>query len=342
VLRAVYARDPSFVHPDVAFLRRVMDGRAAFLRHGAARAFAIPGRAFALAFVDPRVQEKTGAAVGSIGFLEAVSEEAATGVLDPAWEWLASRGVREAWTPFNGNPFFGVGLREDRFDESPFVGCAHQPSRYRSFLEGTGFHRITAYLNYEIDLTGDAWRDAPGDVDGVTFRRASRQGFRDEVMRFMRLHNDAFREVWGEAEVSPEEAVELMGRARLAVVPELFQFAVSPTGDDIGMVLCMPNVNEVLAPQRRPITSPSGVAKMAVRRRRVRTLGLLSVGVHPAHQGRGIGTALVARACHAAARLGYRTMEYALVADSNDASKSTVARFGGKLCRTFGVYAKEL
>jgi hypothetical protein len=35
-------------------------------------------------------------------------------------------------------------------------------------------------------------------------------------------------------------------------------------------------------------------------------------------------------------------MEYALVAESNEASKSTVARFGGKLCRGFGVYGKEL
>jgi len=40
--------------------------------------------------------------------------------------------------------------------------------------------------------------------------------------------------------------------------------------------------------------------------------------------------------------LGYERMEYALVAESNEASRSTVERFDGKLCRTFGVYEKEL
>ena len=50
----------------------------------------------------------------------------------------------------------------------------------------------------------------------------------------------------------------------------------------------------------------------------------------------------VARACRAAHDLGYRRLEYALVGESNEASKSTIARFGGKLCRTFGVYRKEL
>ena len=162
-----------------------------------------------------------------------------------------------------------------------------------------------------------------------------------QVARFMSLHNEAFRDVWGEAVVSREEAIEVMARARLAIDPSLFQFAVAD-GEDIGMVLCMTNVNEVIAPQHATLTSPSGVWKMATRRRRAKTVGLLSVGVLPEHQSRGIGTALVARACRAAARRGFRRMEYALVAESNDASKSTAERFGGKLCRRYGVYRKEL
>ncbi|MCA1832728.1 MAG: GNAT family N-acetyltransferase [Actinomycetota bacterium] len=342
VLRAVYGADPAFVHPDVGFLRRVLSGRAAYLRHGTARAFALRGDAFAVAFVDPRLQHRTGRPIGSIGFLEATSQDAAGGVLDAACDWLRSHGVQEAWTPFNGNTFFGVGLREDRFGEPPFVGCAHQPSSLCSWLEVAGFRRVAGYRNYEIDLTGNAWRGPSSRPPaGVSFRTAVRRRFREEVATFMDLHNAAFQEVWGESEFSREEALELMGRARLAIPPSLFQFAVAD-GREVGMVLCMPDVNEVLAPQRRTLTSPSGVWKMAARRRKVRSAGLLAVGLDPAWQGRGIGTALVARACEEAARLGFERVEYALVAESNDASKSTVARFGGKLCRTFGVYAKQL
>ena len=341
VLHRVYAGDSHFVRPDVAFLTRVLSGRAGYLRHGRARAFCVPGEAFAVALVDPRVQEKHGLAVGSIGYFEATGQDAAVEILRPASGWLASEGVREAWAPFNGNPFFGVGLREDRFDEPPFIGCAHQPSTYCSHLEAAGFTRMTGYLNFEFDLTGDDWRRPRPEAPGVTFRPASRTRFRDEVASFMSLHNDTFRDVWGEAAVSPEEAIQLMGRARLAVRPSLFQFAVAD-GKDVGMVLCMPDLNEVIAPHRSPLTSPSGVWKMATRRRRARTVGLLSVGVLPTYQARGIGTALIRRACDAAARLGFDRMEYALVAESNDPSKSTAARFGGKLCRRFGVYRKEL
>jgi GNAT superfamily N-acetyltransferase len=337
VLARVYADDPAFVHPDVGFLRRLLEGDAAYLKHGRARAFAVPGEAFAMGFVDPRVQAKTGVAVGSIGFFEAIGREPAVRVLSAACTWLAGHGVVTVLAPFNGNPFYGVGLREDRFGEPPFVGCAHQPAEYPPFLEAAGFTRATGYLNFEIDLE----QAGPPKIAGVGFREASRRRFRDEIARFMSMHNDAFRDVWGEAEVSAEEALELMGRAKLAIPRPLFQFAVVD-GRDVGMVLCMPDVNEVAAPQRAPLTSASGVWKMATRRRRVRTVGLLSVGVLAEYQGRGIGTALVARACEAARTLGFARMEYALVAESNEASKSTVARFGGKLCRRFGVYAKEL
>jgi GNAT superfamily N-acetyltransferase len=341
VVRRAYAHDPTFVHPDVGFLSRLLSGRAAYLRHATARALAVGSEAFAVGFVDPRVQRKHGRAVGSIGFFEAVSRDAALEVLDLACEWLSSRDVAEVWTPLNGNPFYGVGLREDRFEERPFLGCAHQPSVYLSSVRDAGWRRVGGFSNFEIDVTEDAWRVPTMDAVGVTFRRASRLRFPDEARRFMTLHNEAFRDVWSEANVSADEAVEMMGRARLAVPGPLFEFAMRD-GREVGFVLSMPDVNEILAPQRTPVTSPSGVWKIATRRRRVRTVGLLSVGVVPDEQGRGIGTALVARACRAAHDLGYRRLEYALVAESNDASRSTVARFGGKLCRTFGVYGKEL
>ena len=131
------ADEPAFVHPDVGFLSRVLSGKAAYLRHGSARAFSVEGRAFAVGFVDPRVQHKHGRALGSIGFFEATSRAAAIDVLASACEWLASRGVTETWAPLNGNPLFGGGLREDRFDGPPFVGCAHQPPAYREYVEAT-------------------------------------------------------------------------------------------------------------------------------------------------------------------------------------------------------------
>jgi GNAT superfamily N-acetyltransferase len=345
VLRSRYADDPNWVYPDVGLLKNLLSGKAAYLRHGAARAFAVErdGRAtgFAVAFVDPRMQSKVGRAVGALGFLEWLDPEALEELTGAAAAWLRERGVTEAWAPFNANGFLGAGLREDRFDEPPFTGCAHHPPGASEDLRAAGFGIVNRYLDFSVDLTSDAWRGFPDRAEGVSFRNVERRRFADEIRTFVRLHNAAFEDVWGEGPVSDEEGLELLGPAKLAVIPSLWQLAVVD-GRDAGFVVCLPDFNEVLAPQRRPVTSPSGVAKIALRRRRIRTVGLFAVGVDPSLHGRGIGTALVARACRAAADLGYRRLEYALVAEDNRASQSTIARFGGELHRTFGVYAKTI
>jgi len=346
VLARRYGGDPFFVHPDIGFLSRVLDARSAFLARGKARAFAVRDGsarpvAFAVAFVDPGLQSKTGAATGSIGFFEALDEPGARAVLDAACTWLAALGVTEVWAPFNANPYNRMGAREDHFDEPAFIGCAHDPPTTRDFLLAAGFELVNRYLNFAIDLAARPWQGVETVVAGVEFRGVSRLHFRREVLSYVRLHNAAFRSVWGEVEISEAEALQMLMRSRLAVEPRLFRFAVVD-GADVGFVLCMPDLNAVLAPLHVPLTSLRGVARIVRARRRARGVGLLSLAVAPEHQGRGIGTALVGAACRAAAERGSTAFEYALVAENNGPSKATAARFGGTPCRRFGIYRRTL
>jgi ribosomal protein S18 acetylase RimI-like enzyme len=340
-----YGEDPAFVHPDIGFLSRVLAGRSAYLARGRARSFAARddgGRAvaFCTGFVDPGLQDKTGAATGSIGFFEALDDDAARRVLEDACAWLATQGVTEVWAPFNANPYNRMGAREDRFGEPPFIGCAHDPPSTREYLRAAGFEQVNRYLNFAIDLGRRPWEGVV-PAPGLTLRPASRRRFRDEVLEYVRLHNLAFRSVWGEVEISDGEALQMLMRSRLAIEPRLFQFA-QLQGETVGFVLCMPDLNAGLAPLRVPLTSAQGIVKIARARRRVRSAGLLSLAVAPGHQGRGIGTTLVAAACRAAADMGLSGFEYALVADNNEPSKALAVRFGGTVCRTFGIYRRAV
>ena len=346
VLERRYAGDRHFVYPDIGVLAKLLDGRSAFLNRGRARSFAVRdprGKplAFATAFVDPGLQSKTGEATTSIGFFEALEADGARAVLDASCEWLAGQGGVEVWASFNANPYYRMGVREDRFDEPAFIACAYDPPSTREFLAAAGFECLNRYLNFEIDLAKRPWEAVEPSPSGIQMRPLSRRQFRREVLSYVHLHNIAFRTVWGEVEISDAEALQLLMRSRLAFEPRLFQFATLDD-EDIGFVLCMPNLGEVLAPLRVPLTSPRGVAKMARTRKRARAAGLLSLGVHPGHQGRGVGSALVATALRAAADLGFERVEYALVAENNEPSKATALRFGGKLYRSFGIYARSL
>jgi GNAT superfamily N-acetyltransferase len=346
ILRARYARDRTFVHPDIGLVARLLAGSSAFTARGRAAPFAVHGpggepRAFAVAFVDPGIQQKTGAATGSIGFFEALDDGAAAEVLEAACAWLAAEGVSEVWAPFNGNAYNGMGTREDRFDEPPFLGCSHQPPATRAQLLAAGFELVNRYLNFEIDLERSPWAPFAAQLSAVPLRQASRREFRREVLSYMHLHNAAFRTVWGEVEASDDEGLQMIMRSRLAIEPRLFLFA-NDGDEDLGFVLSMPNLNDALAPLHVPLTSARGVVRLARARRRATRVGLLSLGVAPEHQGRGVGTALVAASCRNAAELGFRRLEYALVAENNEPSKATAARFRGTLTRSFGIYGRAL
>lgn len=62
LLKRRYAKVSQFVYPDLGFLANLLAHKAAYLQRGRARAFALKDRwgvaAFAVAFVDPRLQGK--------------------------------------------------------------------------------------------------------------------------------------------------------------------------------------------------------------------------------------------------------------------------------------------
>ncbi len=343
VLRARYAGDPLFVHPEVGFLRRVLSGRSAF--PGPARAFAVrdAGRvvAFAAAFLDPRLRDGSGRPVGSVGFLEALEAAAAVRALDAACEWLAGHGAAEVRAPLNGNPLFGLGLREDAFDRPPLLGCSHHPPEAAGHLEAAGFRRRGSLHSYEVDLGARPWARLPPGPPGVSFRPASRRRFRQELALLANLYNRAFAGVPSAAPVSAREVAETLAGARLLLPPGTFLFAEAARRA-VGFALALPDLFEAAAPLRRRPTSPAGLARLALARRRARTAVLLLIGVVPGEQGRGVGTALLARVCRAASARGFTRLEYGLVDEGNSASRATVARLGGGPCRTFGLYARAV
>jgi ribosomal protein S18 acetylase RimI-like enzyme len=345
VLMRSYGADRQFVYPDIGLLAKLLNGKATYLQRGKARAFAVVddegAAAFGIAFVDPGLQQKMACASGSIGFFEAADAESAAHVLDSAARWLQQQGVTEILAPFNANPYNGMGCREDYFDQPPFIGCSHHHDAIDRYLSVAGYTATMHYLNFSVPLEQSVFLPYLQPLRSVTFRPMSRWHFRREIRHFVRLHNLAFRPVWGEVEISEAEAMQMLIRSRFALEPDFFQFACD--GDAVvGFVLCMPDLGAVLAPLYQPMTSATGIWRIATRRHRAQSVGLLALGVDPAYQGHGIGTALAARACTAAIALGYRQFEYALVAEVNEASCATVERFGGEVCRRFAIYQRHL
>jgi ribosomal protein S18 acetylase RimI-like enzyme len=81
---------------------------------------------------------------------------------------------------------------------------------------------------------------------------------------------------------------------------------------------------------------------MALFRRRIHRAAIHVVGVVEEARGRGIGSALAARALRHMAKRGYHEAEWCMVLEGNDPSHRIARRFGGAATKNYLTFEKTL
>lgn len=356
LVREPYARNPHWVHPDVRILRNLLRKKGLLAERSQWRALLAEEDskpvACLTAFLHQSFEEKFGRKIGTIGFLEALPDHplAVDAMFREAEHWLKSRGATRIWGPINGHLMYGFGCLENRHSERPVVGTAYNPPEYPAHWWRQGFKHAPSFYSYRIDLTSEDTRNAIARAASnprlahdppITIRRADLAAWRREVEIFIDLHNEAFAENWGDSPLSQAEAWELMAPARHTTDPDLFCIAES-SGRAVGLVLCMPDLNEAFARTR---AEPASLrAGLALRRfgRRIRRGALLVIGVLEEFRGRRLAETLTARAMERMIARGMTEMEYCLVREDNVASQRIARRFGGEQTKAYLMFEKIL
>ena len=356
LVREPYHDNPSWVHPDVRILKGVLRGRTWLAKRAERRALiAVQDDkpvACMTAFVHASFEEKLGKKIGTIGFFEALPghEQAVDALFRDAERWLQSRKVTRIWGPMNGHIMYGFGCLENRYGERPVVGSAYNLPDYPGHWWRNHYKHAPSFYSYAVDLTREQTRasidtalDNPrlAREPAIRLRKSDLGSWRREVGIFIDLHNRAFVENWGDTPLSHEEIWELMGLARFTTDPELFWIA-EIDGRPVGLVLCMPDLNEAFARvHAEPASLRAGLALLRFGRK-VRRGGLFVIGVLKEARGRGLAETLAARAMKRMIARGMTEMEYCLVLEDNIPSQRVARRFGGEQTKTYLMFEKAL
>ena len=356
LVRAPYADNPHWVHPDVRILKGLLRGRTLLAKRSEWRALVAEedGRPVACltAFVHRSFEEKLGKKIGTIGFFEALpGRDGAVDLLfREAERWLASRGAMRIWGPMNGHTMYGFGCLENRHGERPVVGTTYNPPEYPAHWWRQGYQHAPSFYSYAIDLAREDTREAIERAlenprlafdPEIRVRRADLRAWRREVEIFIDVHNAAFAKNWGDTPLSHEEIWELMGLARFTTDPELFLIA-EIEGRPVGLVLCMADLNEAFARTRAEPASLRAALALFRFGRKVKRGGLFVIGVLAEARGRGLASTLAARAMKRMIKRGMTEMEYCLVLEDNAASQRVARRFGGEQTKTYLMFEKRL
>jgi len=358
VTRALYVGDPAWVQPlTIERLDHLNAKKNPFLAQIEAAYWLLlfdgepVGRISAQ--VDRAHLERYGDATGHFGFLEAIDDEEAFGLLlDTAAAWLRLRGMARMTGPFSLAINDETGTLVEGFDAPPYFMMPHGRPHYDRRLREQGCSKVKDLFAYWIDVEAAFPPAAARLVErtrktgGLVIRPLDMRRYTDEIRLVVDIFNDAWAENWGFVPFGDAEAQYLAKSIRPLVDAQCFAIA-ELDGEPVAMTVTLPNLNAAIADLDGRLL-PFGWLLLLWR---LKVRGITSwrmplMGLRRAWHGTLKGTAAAlgvieaVRAYHAAR--GVTEGELGWVLEDNAAIQRIIEAVGGVPYKTYRVYEKAL
>jgi len=356
----LYRDDPNWVPPLKSSVRELLDpARHPFYGGGASAQrelfLAWDGRrpvGRIAAILNHAHNRFHGESVGFFGFFECEDrQDAASGLLRAASEWLRQFGVSELRGPVNPSTNYEAGLLVEGFDGPPVIMMTYNPPYYAGLLEGFGLAKAKDLYAYVSPVHGGHLERLERANERVrrrqpelTTRGADLKAFPREVRTVQEIYNSAWEKNWGFIPMSEGE-IEWMARELKPLVhPDLLRFAFVH-GEPAGFLLALPDWNPVLkqldgSPWRHPLRTLR--IALTAKPEKMPGLRVITMGVKETFRKRGIEGVLFAESVRKALEIGYGYCEYSWILEDNELAKRTVRVMDGELYRIYRIYGKPL
>lgn len=327
-------RNPFFDHGRAAYFLAERDGRAV-------------GRIAAVA--NGRHDELYGDDVGFFGFFECVDDSSvAAALFDTAATWLSERGYERMRGPVSFSTNDECGLLVRGFDDPPALMMPYNPPYYVRLLEDAGFDKSKDLLAFQGGHPNPVPARSERAVErlrartGVELRGIRNEEFAAEVDRIKQAYNAAWQENWGFVPMSDREIDAIAAQFRPIHVPDLIPFAEIGRRL-VGFGLAIPDLNEVLVHNRSGRLFPVVLRLLwAVRRRKIRRMRILLLGILPEFRGKGVDAMLWQWIYSRGLANGFRRGEAGWILEDNAAMCNAARRMGFEHSKTFRLYDRPV
>ncbi|HEX7363796.1 MAG TPA: GNAT family N-acetyltransferase [Dehalococcoidia bacterium] len=276
----------------------------------------------AVAILDRVAVDENGNSQGWLAFFEFMSgnESAAISILKRCEEILSKAGATSVLAPKADNLL--VGLLTDGFTMPQTVLTNHNPPYYKKIFNKYGYQAKSKILTF--NLNRDTVNQLETTLPGVTTREFNRKKISQELVVFHRLQSYIFAQSDSYVARSPDQDKEMVESLLPILDDELIIIAEDSKRNAIGLLICLPDIYQAFKGQD-------------IDRARI-----ISVGVMPGWEKRGVGTMMGTHLMKNLLRKGYRTAEASWILDTNVASHNLVKHFNATPGREFILFRKIL
>ncbi len=286
--------------------------------------------------------------IGFFGFFECINDqEVANKLFDTAREWIKNKGLTDMRGPANPSSNDEYGLLIEGFDDPPRLMMTYNPKYYLDLMENYGLKKVKDLYAYRIDNNKVRQENKIQRVAeiskkryNVTVRPINMKDFKNELERVKYVYNKAWAPNWGFIPMTDEEIDLLAKDLKPIVEPSLVLFA--EVGDEtVGFSLVMPDYNELFIKMNGHLF-PFGIFRLLTQKRKITWARILTLGIIPEYQKRGIDAILYDLIIENAHKIGIDKGEASWVLEDNLMMTRSAEMMRGELYKKYRIYQMQV
>ena len=289
--------------------------------------------------------------IGFYGFFESINDqEVANELFKTAESWLKARGLASMQGPMNPSTNHECGLLVRGQSQHPTIQTTWNPKFYETLHDSFGMTKAKDLVAYIIANQKGA--ELPPRViqyvqklrtenTRIKFRDFNTKDFQGEVDKCFEIYNSAWEKNWGFFPMSKEEFTFAAKDMKMILDPRM-AFVAEVDGKAAGFMLAVPDFNYVFKRIPNGKLFPTGIFKLLIGKRMLKTVRIITLGVKPEYRGSGIFALFTFEAFERAKKFGYVAGEASWILEDNVAMNKPWQDLGAPQYRRWRIYEKAL
>lgn len=288
---------------------------------------------------------------GFYGFFECIDDQAvANALFDTARGWLQKRGLKKMLGPMNPSTNHECGLLVRGQSQHPTLMTTWNPKFYETLHEGYGLTKakdLVAYIvarekNTELpEKVKNYVARLKAENSRIKFRDFDVKNFQADVEKCFDIYNSAWEKNWGFFPMTKEEFMFAAKDMKMIIDPRM-AFLAEIDGKPAGFMLALPDYNYIFKHIKNGKLFPTGIFKLLLGKKLLKSVRILTLGVKPEFRGSGIFALFTFESFERAHRYGYVAGEASWILEDNEAMNKPWRDLGAPLYRRWRIYEKEI
>jgi hypothetical protein len=289
--------------------------------------------------------------IGFFGFFEAIDDvDVARVLFDAASAWLKNRGLTSMRGPMNPSTNHDCGVLIEGEDERHQFLTSWNPPYYARLFSPNGFVPSKDLVGYWLPYGTEGYKtsdrfsrlaERAAQKMNLSFRDLQPSRFWQEVEIAWDVYNGAWEKNWGFVPMSHDEFMHMAKSLKTLLVPE-FAFVAEVDGKPAGMMLCVPDFNEVFQHIPNGRLLPFGVFRILFGKSRIKTGRIMAMGIKAEYRSGSILPLFMHEAARRAIAYGSPGAEASWILEDNLSVRQPIEAFGAHLFKRWRIFDRPI